>query len=319
MVRVVIAALVAAVVGCDGGDDKDDEGAVDADGDADTDSDADADSDADTDADSDADTDSDTDSDADTDPLAGEGIVVVYASIPDDNTIAAVAFERAQTTTSSGCTSLGVVDGCELRDCPSPYATTTGPPSDAVSAGDVTIDIDGRSAFTLGWDAATLDYEIGFDTRADFSGGELVTVAAVGDVAPGFTVDVDAPAATRWTGPPMPSPDQVAPVDVDVPFDLVWDPVSPGTLVVDLQRFDDPTQIFHGVSCDFDPTVGSGSVSVAAMAHLGRGTGSVSATMVSRANVVAIDGLGAVWSTDVLLASDLSVPGGIAFWDASFD
>jgi hypothetical protein len=291
-----------AAVAC-AGDKRPGGGDAGADADTDTDTDTDADTDADTDTDTDADADADTDADTD----VGSGVVAVIASELDPSSIAAAGFVRR----AGGCVSLGEVDGCELRDCALPAGTIE---AEWLSAGDVTIDVDGVRAFTLAFDAGTGDYEIGFADHPIYAGGETVTVAAAGDVAPGFSIDLEGPAPTSLIAPDLPDPSQLATIDTSVPFEVAWEPVDAGTLVVGFEVDDPPAGVGHHVRCAFDPALGAGTVSTAALAALGTGDGYLDIEIDSTSVIAGTDAQGHAWETVVTLANEVEYAGAAAVW-----
>src|SRR5262249_20336510 len=110
-----------------------------------------------------------------------------------------------------------------------------------------------------------------------YSGGELLTVSAVGDTVPGFTGTLAAPHVVVLVAPALPAPGTALSIEPTRDLPLAWKPGVPGEKVTLTLTLHVPaSSATQKISCVFPASGGQGLVPAAALANLPAGDGTFS-------------------------------------------
>jgi hypothetical protein len=205
-------------------------------------------------------------------PNTGTITVTSAASSTQNSFTAGASFVMGVIATSSACTT-SYIGGCQASACTVQSADAGSPPvtSSLVSGGTVTIS---GGATPVSMTPTSGFYSDSSSSQALFTGGEALTFANSGAVAPASSTTLVAPAPSTITTPVAASAYTITRSDG---FALAWTGGGPGDVVITIQSSISSTQPgtqFGSVRCLFPVGDGHATVPAAALAVLPAGNAS---------------------------------------------
>ena len=213
-------------------------------------------------------------------PAVGFGTVSLYSNsfMSGSSTFQSYAVAAAfglRNTDASTCT-LAMISGCAVHRCAPPPLGDGGMVGLPIHAGP--IGVRGGREEVLLLPAADGQYPAATSSRATlWSGGEELEITAVGSLrVPSFTQLLEAPGPMRVSAPALPTFGEAFALPRSRPLTLSWEtPTTARTLTVTLAAIL-PTGGSVVARCDFDASLGSGTVAAGVLAELPAGEGSMS-------------------------------------------
>ena len=243
-------------------------------------------------------------------PAANTGTITVSSanSAMQKGYNAGASFVMGVLPQSPACV-LSYTSHCVASDCTIQSADAGSPPNTSTLVSGGTLTITGGTT-PLSIMPMNGYYQMGSSTQALFSGGETLTVANSGAVAPASSTTLVAPSPPTVTTP-MAVAGMTYTITRSNGFDLAWSGGGPGDVSILIQTNASSTQPgtkFGSVRCTFSVGDGHGTVPAAALAVLPTGPASFLLNVIDTASINVND-----WLMNVSAYTSVLAPNGDPF------